>query len=270
MAVAAVILVAVLGRFVWDDVVSGEDIPRGVSVQGVAIGNTDRTAAASRIEEGVVADREVSLTWAETTSTATLAEWGVHVDVEATLDAAAATRGSGPNRFLRWLGALVRDRKVDPVWAVDPDRLQAAFGPDAIDLAFVQAIVELGPAGEFVAIDHPAIPLVDIDALVAALITAADDPTITTIEVPVGGEREIEGGRPLATAANELTDSPLTVIAPASSNRAPSTSRPFARGSSSTASPSPTICGSTPIASPRPSPTRSRLRPPRRRTASGS
>ena len=106
---------AFIGRFLWDDVISAEDVPRAVVVDGVAIGNTDRATAAARLA-GLRVDRNVTLTFADESRTATLHDWGVVLDVESTLDRAADTRGGFPVRFLRWGAAVVRDRTVDPVW----------------------------------------------------------------------------------------------------------------------------------------------------------
>lgn len=203
VALLGVVLAALLGRFVWDDVVSAADIPRGVTVDGVAIGNTDRDVAASRLET-LAPNREVTLTFAGDERTETLTEWGVVLDVDATLDAAAATRGGFPGRLFRWAAAVVRDRTVEPVWTVDRARLESHFGPDSLDLAFDVASIELVD-GEFAAVETTEIPIADVDALESALRDAVDDETVTMIEVPISGVEEVVGDAALAEAANHLT-----------------------------------------------------------------
>jgi hypothetical protein len=209
-----VVLAAFLGRFVWDDMISAEDVPRGVVVDGVAIGNTDRATAAERLASLDV-DREVSLTFAGESRTAGLDEWGVTLDVDATLDAASDLRGGLPVRLLRWGAAVVRDRSVAPVWTVDRTVLETHFRSDsadseALDVAFDVAAIEL-VGGEFVPVEPESVPIADVDALEAALLAAVDGEGALTIEVPVSGERLVEGDRGLADAANRLTSGDIEV-----------------------------------------------------------
>ncbi len=212
VAILAVVVAAVLGRFVWDDIISGEDIPRAVRVDGVPIGNTPRAEAESRLRTLVTADRPVELIWDLGSATAPLAEWGVEIDTDATLDAAAGLRGGVLSRFPRWVAAIVRDRTVDPVWRIDRTTLVAAVERDPTELVVVDSPIELAASGEFVSTEIPPVPIVDIDALAAALLAAATDDSVTTIDVPVRGFEEIEQAQGLAAAANDLTASGLTVI----------------------------------------------------------
>ncbi|MEQ8840462.1 MAG: VanW family protein [Acidimicrobiales bacterium] len=205
----ALVAALFLGRFVWDDMISAEDVPRGVVVDGIAIGNTDRTTAAERLGDLTV-DREVTLTFAGDSRTETLSAWGVVLDTDATLDAAEDTRGGFPVRLFRWAAAVIRDRRVDPVWTVDRAVLETHFGPDSLDLSFDAAPIELVD-GEFVAVESRAVPVADVDALEAALLAAVDSDAYESIEVPVGGEQSVEGDPELAAAANELTDRTVEV-----------------------------------------------------------
>ncbi|MEZ5245181.1 MAG: VanW family protein [Acidimicrobiales bacterium] len=207
--VFGIVLAAFVGRFVWDDIASAEDIPRGVVVEGIAIGNTDRATAAARLAQ-LSPDREITLTFAGDSRTESLGEWGVVLDVEATLDAAADTRGGFPGRIFRWTAAVISDRTVAPVWTVDRDRLESHFGPDAFDLAFETSAIELVD-GEFVAVEPASIPIADVDALEAALLAAVDDADVTAIEVPISGVQEVVGDQTLADAANRLTSGSVEV-----------------------------------------------------------
>jgi hypothetical protein len=212
VAIFAIVGALILGRFVWDDVVSGEDIPRGVTVDGVAIGNLDRDEAEQRLRSSVTADRVVELTWGDGSTSLPLSDWGITIDAEATLDAAEDLRGGGPLRFLRWTAAIVRDRTVDPVWLIDGLTLADHVRNDTTDVAVIDAAIELGADGRFVPTVAPPVPIVDMTALQAAVLEAADDSTITAIAVPIGGFEAVEEATELAEAANDLTDRGLQVI----------------------------------------------------------
>lgn len=214
VAVFAAVLAVFAARFVWDDVISGEDIPRGVVVEGIAVGNTSRADAAS-VLEGLEARRMVTLTFAGERRTASLTDWGVVLDTDATIDAAADTRGGFPLRVLRWGAAVVRDRSVEPVWRVDRSILDSHFGPDsddpdALEIALDVAEIELVD-GAFVAAPASAVPIADVDALEAALLAAVSGDGPLDIAVPISGERQLEGDDSLAAAANRLTDEPLEI-----------------------------------------------------------
>jgi VanW like protein len=212
VAILAVVVVAVLGRFVWDDIISAEDIPRAVSVDGVPIGNTTRADAEDRLRTLVTADRNVELVWDGGSRAAPLADWGVEIDTDATLDVAADIRGGLLLRLPRWVAAVLRDRTVKPLWRVDRAVLAAAIERDPAELAVIDSPIELAPTGEFVSTEIPPVPIVDIEALEVALLAAAADGSITTIDVPTRGFEEIERADGFAAATNELTATSLTVI----------------------------------------------------------
>jgi vancomycin resistance protein YoaR len=212
VAILAVVVVAVLGRFVWDDILSTEDIPRGVTVNGVPIGDLDRAAAGERLLAEVNADRSVELIWDGGSTPGTLAQWGVEIDTEATLDAAEDARGGAPLRLVRWAAAVLRDRRVDPVWKVDTDTLTDAIRREPEDLAVVDSAIVLAPTGEFVSTEAPQVPVVDIDALASALLEAANNEALTVINVPTRGFEAVENSDGFAAAANRLTSPGLRVI----------------------------------------------------------
>lgn len=214
VAFFCVVAAAFVARYVWDDVISAEDVPRGVVVDGVAIGNTDRATAADRLGE-LRLEREVTLTFADDSRTDTLAGWGVVLDVDRTLDAAADTRGGYPIRILRWAAAVVRDRPVEPVWTVDRQVLESHFDGDGADgdglgVSIDVASIEL-VAGEFVPVQPASIPIADVEALESALLAAVDGDEPLTIEVPISGEQLVEGDQDLADAANRLTGGSIEV-----------------------------------------------------------
>lgn len=205
---------AFVGRFVWDDVIGAHDIPRGVTVAGIPIGNTDRDTATERLAP-LRADGDATVTFAGESRTESLADWGVVLDTEATIDAAAATRGGFPLRFLRWGAAVVRDRTTEPVWTVDRMSLESHFGaesddPDALEIELSVAAIRLVD-GRFEAVAPESVPIADVDALEAALLEAVGSSATPIIEVPVAGERQVEGDPGLADAANRLTARSLEV-----------------------------------------------------------
>ncbi|MDW3219208.1 MAG: VanW family protein [Acidimicrobiales bacterium] len=210
VAILAVVALAIVGRFFVDDVIDSADIPRGVVVDGIPVGNTDRDTAAARLG-ALRADAEVTLTFADQSRTRPLADWGVTLDVDATLDAAEAMRGGGLVRFLRWNAAVLRDRTVDPIWTVDRDLLAAQFDSDDLGIVFETSTIELVD-GRFEPVESQTVPLVDVDGLADALLLAVDDPAYAEIAVPSRGEDEILGDSALAAAANTLTDTELTVV----------------------------------------------------------
>lgn len=206
----AVVLALLMGRFVWDDIVSADDIPRGVTVSGVAIGNTDRATASERLQDGLRLDTPATLTFDNASETRTLTDWGLVVDIEATLDRAEDARGGGPIRFLRWTAAVIRDREVEPAWTVDPDVLATAFATNGLDLAVTDAPIALAD-GQFVSAGARSVPTVDLDRLGMALLDALGSDGSIEIAVPTGATRSIGGSDSLALAANVLTDRPLTL-----------------------------------------------------------
>jgi len=209
IALFALVATAFVGRFVWDDMISAEDVPRGVVVDGIAIGNTDRATAEARLA-ALSVDHEVTLTFAGESTSATLAEWGVTLDVDATLDAAETARGGFPVRIFRWAAAVVRDREIEPIWKIDGEVLQTQFETDSLDISLEVSAIELID-GTFVAIEPAAVPLADVAALESALLAAVAAGVDSTIEVPSTGERARAGDTALAAAANELTDGSLEV-----------------------------------------------------------
>ncbi len=208
LAIVAVVAVAIVGRFFYDDVISATDIPRAVVVADIPIGNTDRATAAERLA-GLTSHGEVTLTFAGSSRTQSLAAWGLTLDIDATLDAAEDTRGGGPVRFLRWTAAVMRDREVEPVWSVDREILASQFEDDDLGIMFETSTIELVD-GAFDPVDTQLVPLADIDALVAELLAHATT-TGREIDVPVVGNEELIGDSSLAAAANVLTDTELVV-----------------------------------------------------------
>jgi len=205
----AVVATAFVGRFAWDDVISAHDVPRGVTVEGVSIGNTDRTTAAERLR-AVTADREVTLTFGDDGVTASLSDFGVVLDAEATLDAAEDTRGGFPVRLLRWGAAIVRDRSVEPVWRVELETLESHFGPDSLDLTLAVSSIELLD-GQFVPVDPATVSVADVAALESALLRAVGGDGPDQFEVPSSEEQTLIGDPVLADAANDLTGSSIEV-----------------------------------------------------------
>jgi len=214
VALFALMATAFVGRFLWDDVISGEDVPRGVVVDGIAIGNTDRATAEARLA-GLDLDRDITLTFDGESRTATLTEWGVILDLAATLDAAEDARGGFPTRLFRWAAAVVRDRSIDPVWRVDFEVLEAQFDAssrdaDSLDISLAVSAIELSN-GQFVAVELASVLLADVAALEMALLAATEPGADTIIEVPSAGEQQVAGDTALAAAANDLTDGSLEI-----------------------------------------------------------
>lgn len=212
MAIVSVVALAVLGRFLVDDVFGASDIPRGVVVADVPIGDTDREEAAARLA-GVRAERDIVVSFAGTSRRAPLHDWGVTLDVDTTLDAAEDLRGAGPLRFLRWTAAVIRNRSVDPVWTVDRERLGSRFESSEFGIVVEPSSIELVD-GSFRPVEPQRVPVADVDALVDALLAdaARTGEEVAEIDVPTTGEREVVGDDALATAANELTDQALDVV----------------------------------------------------------
>lgn len=213
VAIFGVVVLAILGRFFWDDAISGEDVPRGVVVEGVAVGNTDRTTAADRLTAQLRPTGDITLTFDGDSRTQPAEAWGVVLDIDATLDEAESMRGGGIVRFLRWAASIVRDREVDAVWTIDRELLAAEFDDESLGLSFETSSIALVD-GKFVPVEAETRPAVDIDALEAELreaVRSSNGPD-TTIEVPTAGNREIIGDSSLADAANELTDTEIQVL----------------------------------------------------------
>jgi hypothetical protein len=209
VAILSVVLAAVLGRFFWDDVISGEDVPRGVVVEEISIGNTDRATAGERLDGQLALEGDLTLTFQGEERTQSYAKWGVTLDIDATIDQAASMRGGGVVRFFRWSAAVVRDRTTDPVWTIDSGILADQFDDDALGVVFEASAIELVD-DVFVSIQSVSRPVVDTAALERALSQAIGSGD-ATIEVPISGVEQIAGDDALAVAANELTADDITV-----------------------------------------------------------
>ncbi|MFT5203674.1 MAG: vancomycin resistance protein YoaR [Candidatus Aldehydirespiratoraceae bacterium] len=209
VAILGVVLAAVLGRFFWDDVISGEDVPRGVVVEEISIGNTDRATAAARLDGQLALEGDLTLTFQGEERTQSYSDWGVTLDIEATIDQAASMRGGGVVRFFRWAAAVIRDRATDPVWTIDSGILADQFDDDALGVVFETSTIELVD-DVFVPIESVPRPIVDTAALERTLSLTIDTGD-TTIEVPISGVEKIAGDEALAAAANELTANDITV-----------------------------------------------------------
>jgi len=127
-----------------DLALAGDDIPRGTSVSGAAIGGLDRSAAEGVLREEVAPEltRDRDVTAGSVELTATPVDAGIGLDVDATLDAAG---GQPLNPLTRLVSLFGGERDVAPVLAVDDAALTAAIEGYAaeVDLEPVEGTITI-------------------------------------------------------------------------------------------------------------------------------
>ncbi|MBA2552369.1 MAG: VanW family protein [Geodermatophilaceae bacterium] len=127
-----------------DLALAGDDIPRGTSVSGAAIGGLDRSAAEGVLREEVAPEltRDRDVTAGSVELTAAPVDAGISLDVDATLDAAG---GQPLNPLTRLVSLFGGERDVAPVLAVDDAALTAAIEGYAaeVDLEPVEGTITI-------------------------------------------------------------------------------------------------------------------------------
>lgn len=210
-AVAATVILIVVA-WIIDDVVSGEDIPRGVEIDEISVGSMSREEAATRLASHLSLDTSITLVWDEASVTASAAELGIDIDIDATLDEAAESGGA--TQPFRWLFSPVANRRVTPHYVLDRSTLTELLGEGADAVLLVEpdgrgvALVD----GVFVSADTAKIPIIDIDELERRLLTAVTVEGEDLVELPTLGSEALDvGGTELARYANELTQDGIEV-----------------------------------------------------------
>ena len=212
LAVVAATVILIVIAWIIDDVVSGEDIPRGVEVDEISVGSMSREEAALRLASHPSLETSVTLVWDETSVTATAAELGIGIDIESTLDEAAQTGGA--TQPFRWLFSPIANRRVTPHYVLDRTILTELLGEgaDAVLLVEPDGLGVALVGGVFVSADTAKIPIVDIDELERLLLIAVAVGGEEPVELPTRGSEAIDvGGAELAQSANELTQDGIEV-----------------------------------------------------------
>ncbi len=151
--IPVITLALITGTLAYFQLVPGitaeaKEVLPGIKVEGVDLSNLERTEGISRLEtlEKKLSQVTVDLVCGNSMFRATLAELGVSVDRDATMDRALAY-GENLGVFKRWY-AEVRpvERSLTPVLAVDLDKLRQALqgiiGP--LEVSAVNARLEFG------------------------------------------------------------------------------------------------------------------------------
>ncbi len=204
MLAASVVLIVV--AWAIDDVVNGEDIPRGVEIGEIAVGSMSREQASDRLASHSWLDEPITLIWDETSFTATAGEFGIDINIESTLD--AATERGGVAQPFRWLSSPIRQRSVTPHYVLDRSALVELLseGADALMLVDPDGMNVALVDGVFVSTDTATIPIVDVAELERLLLAAVATDSEEPIALPtLGSEAADVGGTELARYANELT-----------------------------------------------------------------
>ena len=212
LAVVAGTLILIVIAWIIDDVVNGDDIPRGVEIDEVAVGSLSREEAATRLASHPSLDKPITLIWDQASVTATATGFGIGIDIESTLD--EATESGGATQPFRWLFSPIAHRRVTPRYVLDRNTLTELLGEgtDAVLLVDPDGVGVALADGVFVAADTAKIPIADIAELerllLAAVAAQSDDP----VALPTLGSEGIDvGGTELAWYANELTQGGIEV-----------------------------------------------------------
>ena len=212
LAVLAATVILIMVAWIIDDVVSGEDIPRGVEIDEISVGSMSREEAAIRLASHPSLDKSITVVWDEASATATATELGIGINIEATLDEAA--ENGGATQPFRWLFSPVANRRVTPHYFLDRNALVELLGEgaDAVLLVDPDGLSVALANGVFVAADTTKIPIVDINELERLLLIAVAGEGEDPVELPSLGSEAIDvGGTELARHANELTQDGIEV-----------------------------------------------------------
>ncbi len=210
VAVGTVILIVI--AWIIDDVVNGEDIPRGVEIDEIAVGSMTREQAAAQLGAHPSLDRPITLVWEQVSVTATATEYGVGIDIETTLDEAAESGGA--TQPFRWLFSPIAHRRVTPHYVLDRNTLVELLGegPDAVLLVDPDGAAVALVDGVFVSADTAEVPIVDVAELERLLLAEVAEQSPDPVVLPIlGTERADVGGAELAQHANELTEGGIEV-----------------------------------------------------------
>ena len=208
---AATVILIVVAWFI-DDVVSGEDIPRGVEIDEISVGSMNREEAAIRLASHPSLDKSITVIWDEASVTATATELGIGINIEATLDEAA--EDGGATQPFRWLFSPVANRSVTPHYFLDRNTLVELLGEgaDAVLLVDPDGLSVALANGVFVSADTAKLPVVDIDEVERLLLLAVAGDGEDPVELPTLGSEALDvGGTELAHRANELTQGGIEV-----------------------------------------------------------
>ena len=116
---AAIAVAALAVTYVGALLVVGDDIPRGTTVAGVAIGGMDAATATQQLSDELADEaQDVEVSLGEQTKTVNAAKVGLSFDPAATV-AAVPTRSWGPLRLVAQIGG----QEVEPTVTVDDQRL---------------------------------------------------------------------------------------------------------------------------------------------------
>ncbi|MBB5869992.1 vancomycin resistance protein YoaR [Allocatelliglobosispora scoriae] len=192
------------------------DVPRGVTVLGIQIGGRTRAEAADALRAGLAARSErlakpLTVHIADENATVQPEDVGLTVDVDATIDAAAAT---ARNPLTALASIFGRDAEVEPVVGVDGTRLMAALTPAAAKVGTAMTMPAITFAGTTPTAVHPKAgrgldPASTADAVRAAWLRA-DDVTVPLTEIaPVSTTADVD--RLLAELATPAVAGPVTV-----------------------------------------------------------
>ena len=213
-ALAVVVGTVILIVIAWiiDDVVNGEDIPRGVEIDEIAVGSMTREQAAEQLAAHPSLVRPITLVWDGASVTADATEYGIGIDIESTLDEAAESGGA--TQPFRWLFSPVAHRRVTPHYVLDRSTLVELLGEGADAVLLVDpdgagvALLD----GVFVSADAAKTPIVDIAELERLLLAEVAVQSPNPVALPVLGSEGVDvGGAELARHANELTEGGIEV-----------------------------------------------------------
>lgn len=177
-------------------------VTRNVEVAGLDIGELDRSDAEAKL--ATLADTfpstPVTIVAGDIRLEGTAEEFGIYVDVDATLNEAMGEgqEGFSPVEVVRWMGSLTDRRPVAMKVAVDDQKLEEAIlrleGPQRTDP--VEPSVSLGPAGA---------------TFVAGSVGQKTDVASVEAAIPT----ELSGiGNPITIQAERLTTKPKLSDAP--------------------------------------------------------
>ncbi len=237
--IPAVLAGAVLGAWALDQYVHRDQVVRNVALDGVGIGGLDQDDLRGRVE--LVAARyaetpvEVYLPGAELSGTT--AEFGIAVDVEATMAEALAVgrEGRRADRFEEWARSLYDDHRIDLSVTFDPSfvRNVVAASPDEIRNLPEEPTFE-AVGGRLVITPPVDGGRIDPDEIIAAMPAAVEighNPIIVEIEwTPIPTEVTQEELDAALAEAKAITSERIWVsVAGQPTSIAPETSRRWLR-----------------------------------------
>lgn len=220
-----VLLLAVVAAWAIDTGAAGGEVLRNVEIAGIDIGGLASDELLEQIEslDDASREREIRIETPEVTYETTAEDLGLHIDVEATAQAALDEGRTAilPVRPLGWLASFFRPHDTAVRYVVDPEEARTTLRRlegDALVSPVEPTIESIGGDAFTVVTGKPGAGI-DPDTLAIALRAAAEDTpvadpvTVAVRQSDLSPRLSDDDAREAAERANELTGTTMSITA---------------------------------------------------------